>query len=84
MDLTLSKKTKVKQSKRSGEGVTAYVTEHTPTEARAAAVVFFSVSIEACIQMFVPYHKQEAAQQRNTSTSTTGNGAGSRDNRRST
>ena len=31
MDLTLSKKTKVKQSKRSGEGVTAYVTEHTPT-----------------------------------------------------
>jgi len=45
MDLTLSKKTKVKQSKRSGEGVTAYVTEHTPTQQTHLFQALFTVAL---------------------------------------
>ena len=57
MDLTLSKKTKVKQSKRSGEGVTAYVTEHTPTPPGIQDVKqseWKEVHISRCVESVFP------------------------------
>jgi len=47
----------VKQSKRSGEGVTAYVTEHTPTPPRIQDVKqseWKEVHISRCVESVFP------------------------------